>query len=171
MLRDQSPINVRPVLPDYGVFLHWPESGHAWIHPDDVAIVSQVIPSDRVYRRSRYDGVFYHYDHGTKLRFRTRPAMWLPLPCEGLDVGDLIEIRSLGLARETGIARIQQMRYCRRRRIIQYHISSADGRISRIMPASYLRPLAAKYQLRSGDMGHTPARWQRKIIEPGIPLD
>jgi hypothetical protein len=171
MHRHQAAANVRPVLPDYGVFLHWPETGHAWIHPDDVAVVSGVVPSDRVYRRYRFDGLFYHFDYGCQLRFRARPVMWMPLAGEGFDIDDLIEIRSLGFAREAGIARIQQVRFCRKRQIIEYHVASADGRLSGVLPAACLRQLGQKNPLRSGEMGHTPPRWRPTVIEPGLSID
>ena len=78
-----------PLLPDYGCIPRWPQEGQAFIHPDDVPIATRCFPSERVLRRDRFDGVYYHYSYGA-IRFRLRPSMWLTVKPEGIDIGDVI---------------------------------------------------------------------------------
>lgn len=152
---------MRPQLPDYGTFTHWPDKGHARIHPDDVAIVNRLIPSDRVFRRRRFDGVFYEYHYGREFRFRLRPSMWLPLRYEGFDVGDRVEVSGLGMVRQAMIARIVEMRFSQRDQQIQYTLQWSDAIQPRSYVAEEMRLLTQKVKLRQGTMGHPAPQWQR----------
>jgi hypothetical protein len=124
---------ISPQLPDYGVYAWWPEAGHAWIHPDDVALVTQLIPSDRVFRRERFDGVYYHlcYDQH---RCRVRPSMWLKVPYEGFDCGEEVEVLSDGMMREPFVGVILEMHYQRSKGKILYTLRRADV----TLPQQYL---------------------------------
>ncbi|MEL7336902.1 MAG: hypothetical protein AAFN70_11940, partial [Planctomycetota bacterium] len=123
-----------PRLPDIGVFQRLPASGTAWIHPDDVALVTRLIPSDRVFRRIRWDGVFYHYQFAGA-RFRLRPVMWLPLADDGLRIGDAVETLRLNTRRESFIARISDRRYNGAERRIEYRLTRPRGPSEERTPA------------------------------------
>lgn len=162
---------MRPHLPDYGTFTHWPDKGHARIHPDDIAIVNRLIPSDRVFRRRRFDGVFYEYHYGKSVRFRLRPSMWVPLKYEGFDVGDQVEVLGLGMVRKAMIARIVEMRFNQREQQIQYTLQWADAVQPRPYSADDMRLLTRKVSLRPGTMGHPVPQWHRRDDEPGLECD
>jgi len=144
---------VRPKLPDYGTFTHWPEDGHARLHPDDIAIINRVIPSSRVFRRSRFDGVFYQFEYGKSLQFRLRPCMWLALDWEGIDVGDQVEVIGLGMTRDLFVARVVEMRFNRRNRQIEYTLSQAGQVHPRLYLANELRNLDNQPKLRKPQAG------------------
>ena len=42
-------------------------------HPEDVVIARRCFPSERVFRRDLFDGVYYHFTYG-RTRFRLRPV-------------------------------------------------------------------------------------------------
>lgn len=141
---------MRVQLPDYGTFLHWPEPGIGWIHPDDTALVNQIVPSRRVFRRERFDGAFYHLRYGST-HVRIRPVMWLPLDNEGLDVGDQVEVSGVGLSREPYIGEIIEMEYFRRDREIRYQVRRVDMKQDRSYVAAHLKSLAGKLELTESD--------------------
>ena len=64
-----------PILPDYGCIHRWPQDGQGFIHPDDVPVATRCFPSERVFRRDRFDGTYYHYSYGAD-----------PLPTAAFDV-------------------------------------------------------------------------------------
>ncbi len=127
-----------PQLPDYGVYLWWPQAGHGWIHPDDIAIATHLIPSSRVFRRVRYDEIYYHLRYGS-YSLRVRPTMWLPLVYEGIDCDDMVEVLAQGMDREAFIGRVQQVRFEKSLQQIQYLISKAGRTLPRRYLASELR--------------------------------
>ena len=139
---------MRPQLPDYGTFTHWPDGGRALIHPDDMLIATEVVPSSRVLKRSRFDGIFYHFHYGPDLFFRIRPCMWLKLDWEGFDVGDQVEVSGLGMVREPFIARITEMRFAKRSRRIEYSLDQAGKFQPRTYLADELIQLTNKARLR-----------------------
>lgn len=142
---------MRPQLPDYGTFRRWPGEGHERVHPDDVAVVTRVIPSERVFRRTSFDGVFYRYEYGDSIRFRLRPSMWLPLTWEGLDVGDQVEVAGLGMVRDLFVARIVEMRFVKERQRIEYTLDQAGVIQPRPYVAHELKNLDARPKLRPRD--------------------
>jgi hypothetical protein len=142
---------VRPQLPDYGTFTHWPEGGRTLIHPDDMSVAVDVIPSTRVFRRNRFDGIFYHYQYGDNLRFRLRPCMWLKLDPEGFDIGDQVEVSGLGLIREPFVARIVEMRFMKRTRRIEYTLDQSGKVHPRRYLSDELIQLSRKTKLRPKD--------------------
>ncbi len=129
-----------PQLPDYGIYAYWPEAGHGWIHPDDIAIATRLIPSNRVFRRERYDGLYYHLVYGVR-RLRVRPTMWLKIRHDGMEMGDRVEVLSEGLQREGQVARISKMRYNQRSGRIEYTLRRVDRDLPRIYFADQLRLL------------------------------
>lgn len=161
---------MRPQLPDYGVFTHWPGDGHQRIHPEDISQVVRLIPSARVFRREHFDDVFYHYTYGA-IHFRIRPSMWLPVRYEGFDIGDQVEVSGLAMARQGMIGRIVEACFNRETMQIEYTILNADVIQPRVYHADELKQLTNKIQLRQGDMGHPPPQWDRRESDPGIDMD
>ena len=149
---------MRPELPDYGTFPRWPAEGSAWIHPDDRAIVMHLVPGERVFRRERFDGVFYHYRYGDT-HFRLKPCMWLPLADEGVDMGDLVETIGLGLERELFIGHVTDALYLASEGRCAYRLSRAELVDDRLYGRDEFRVLTDKSKLRIGETVHPVPRW------------
>lgn len=147
-----------PILPDYGCIHRWPQDGQAFIHPDDVPIATRCFPSERVFRRDRFDGTYYHYSYG-KIRFRLRPSMWLKVDSDGIDIGDAIETTGLSLERELFVAQVWGMYYIRRKGCILYRLRRGDSTVPQLYPASHLRLLTDKAVVREGEIPHPEPKW------------
>ncbi|MDG2221503.1 MAG: hypothetical protein P8L85_08995 [Rubripirellula sp.] len=139
-----------PPLPDYGCIVRWPADGQGFIHPDDVPIATRCFPSERVFRRDLFDGVYYHYSYGP-LRFRLRPTMWLKVEAEGIDVGDQVETTGLGMERELFVARIKGMYFVRQKGRILYRLTRSDNLVPGLFASHQLRLITDKTNLRPGD--------------------
>jgi hypothetical protein len=150
-----------PQLPDYGCIPRWPENGYEFIHPDDVAIASRCFPSERVFRRFRFDGDFYHYSYG-EIQFRLRPSMWLRVKSEGIDIGDAVETVGASLERELFVAEIWGMYYVRRKGRILYRLRRGTTTVPKLFAASQLRLLTNKLTVRPGDAIHPSPKWLGK---------
>jgi hypothetical protein len=148
-----------PQLPDYGCIVRWPQDGQSFIHPDDVPVATRCFPSERVLRRERFDGVYYHYRYGS-LRFRLRPVMWLKVTTDGIDVGDQVETTGLGLERELFVARVWGMYYVRQKGRILYRLKRNGSKVPGLYLANQLRLITDKTQLRPGDMDHPQPKWR-----------
>lgn len=149
---------VWPQLPDYGCIPRWPQNGQGFIHPDDVAIATQCFPSERVFRRHAFDGVYYHYNYG-ELSFRLRPCMWLPVRSDGIDIGDTVETTGVGLESELFIAQIWGMHFVRRKGCILYRLRRRDKLVSNLFHAGQLRQLTDKSSIRPGEITHPEPKW------------
>jgi len=149
---------MRPELPDYGTFPRWPAEGSAWIHPDDRAVVMHLVPGERVFRRERFDGVFYYYRYGDT-HFRLKPCMWLPLEDEGVDIGDLVETVGLGLERELFIAHVVDALYLASEGRCVYRLARAELVDDRLYGCDEFRVLTDKTKLQIGDTIHPVPRW------------
>ncbi len=157
-------------LPDYGCFLRWPENGRSLIHPDDVAITQQMVPSTRVLKRVSFDDTYYHYRYG-KYRFRMRPGMWLKVKTDGIDVGDQVETVGLGLEQERFVAHIWGMHYVQRKGCILYRLRRADQIVPKLFAADQLRLLVNKAKIRPGMTKHKAPSWDgsgSKITPPPV---
>ncbi len=149
---------VSPQLPDYGCFPRWPENGQGWIHPDDVTTVTRYVPSERVMRRERFDGTYYHYRYGA-VQFRLRPCLWLRVKAEGIDVGDPVETTGTGLDRELFVAEVCGMYFVRRKGRILYRLRRSGFLVPQLYTADHLRLLVDKSRIRSGEMEHPAPSW------------
>ena len=147
-----------PQLPEYGCFLRWPQDGQSFIHPDDVSIALQVVPSNRVLRREVFDGTYYHYSYG-KLRFRLRPCMWLKLENEGIDIGDQVETVGAGLKRELFVAQIWGMYYVRRKGCILYRLRRGNQKVPNLYSRDQFRLLTEKATVREGHTDYPEPVW------------
>lgn len=147
-----------PVLPDYGCIPRWPSDGQSFIHPDDVAVATRLFPSERVFRRDRFDGVHYHYSYG-KIRFRLRPSMWLKVQPDGIDIGDEVETVGVGMERELFVAHVYGMYFIRRKGRILYRLRRSGVLVPRLYTADQMRLLADKATVRQGDVIHPQPKW------------
>ena len=112
---------MRPELPDHGVYLQWPDEASGWIHPDDVAIVEKLIPSDRVFTRESFDETYYHLRYG-EIRFRVMPSMWHVVRGENFDIGDHVEILARNDQNMPGVGVISEIRFAQEMQRIQYTV-------------------------------------------------
>lgn len=147
------PTSYRPDLPDWGVYLRWPQDGDDWIHPEDRDIVRQLLPSRRVLRRQTWDGTYYHLDYGPH-QLRVRPSMWLPVPQVDLQVGQQVEVLSREFQNEPGIYRIAEILYCVATRSLEYFVHSEALRLAKRFVREDLRPLHVEHHLRIGYYQH-----------------
>nr|WP_235034230.1 hypothetical protein [Roseiconus lacunae] len=147
-----------PTLPDYGCFLRWPENGQAFIHPDDVAVATKVIPSPRVLKRTNFDGTYYHFQYGN-LHFRLRPAMWLKLPAAEIEIGDQVETVGMGFDREHFVATVWGMYYVARKGCILYRLKRADRVIPKLFASEHLRLITDKNTVRPGNTKYRSPTW------------
>jgi len=147
-----------PLLPDYGFIPRWPQDGQAFIHPDDVPVATRCFPSERVLRRDRFDGVYYHYSYGA-IHFRLRPSMWLKVKPEGIDIGDTVETIGTTLERDLFVAQVWGMYFVRRKGCILYRLRRGDTTVPNLYPASHLRVLTEKSTVRPGDTIHPEPKW------------
>lgn len=147
-----------PPLPDYGCIPRWPQDGQAFIHPDDVAAATRCFPSERVLRRERFDGVYYHYSYG-KLRFRLRPSMWLKVKADGIDIGDTVETTGAALESDLFIAQVWGMYFVRRKGCILYRLRRGETNIPRLYTARDLRLINDKATVRPGETDHPAPKW------------
>ncbi len=88
-------------------------------------VATRCFPSERVFRRDRFDGTYYHYSYG-QIRFRLRPSMWLRVQPDGIDIGDAIETTGLAMERELFVAQVWGMYYVRRKGCILYRLRRGD---------------------------------------------
>ena len=155
-----------PILPDYGCIHRWPQDGQGFIHPDDVPIATRCFPSERVLRRDRFDGTYYHYSYG-EIRFRLRPSMWLQVDSDGIDIGDSIETTGLAMERELFVAQVWGMYYIRRKGCILYRLRKGDSMVPQLYPASHLRLLTDKAVVREGEIPHPAPKWSGESDRTG----
>lgn len=153
MSESQIPVRqedeIQPVLPDYGVFLRTPADGHDWIHPADRSVIDGLIPSERVFCRTRFEDGYYHFRYGD-IRFRLRPCLWLPVVSEGIDIGDQVETIGVGLQVELLVSEVIGMYYSMRERRIEYQLA-AHPVSERLYTADQLRLLSDKQELHPSD--------------------
>ena len=150
-----------PPLPDYGCFPRWPPDGQSFIHPDDVAVAVRCLPSERVFRRHAFDGVFYHYTYGS-VRFRLRPCLWLQVKAEGIDIGDRIETIGVGMERDLFVAEVWGMHFVRRKGRILYRLRQGGNVVPRLYASHQLRLLTDKSTVREGDIDYPVPQWTGK---------
>lgn len=86
------------VLPQHG-FCLWPEDGHDWIHPNDLAVAKSLLPSKRIFRKQDCtDPVlekigYCEYTYGA-VSFRGLPTLWHEVESDGFELGDTVELKS-----------------------------------------------------------------------------
>jgi hypothetical protein len=108
--------------PKYGYFPWWPEDGDAWVHPDDVAAVRAMIPSNRVFCRDGSEGDYLLLHYGA-VALRVRRTLWLEVQPEGLEIGDWVEVQPRGMLNEPRVGVVREMLWDERGRAMRYQIT------------------------------------------------
>lgn len=139
-----------PTVPDLGVFLAWPELGIDAFHPEDIELGQRLIPSDRVFVRTGFDGTYYRIEYG-EFKLRIRPSMWLAVRDEGFRIGESVEVVGRFLQNDPCIATIQEMRYATSKGVIQYTLRHADMALTKPFLATDLVGFAKHEPLRPRD--------------------
>lgn len=158
MSAERDPISYRPELPDWGIYPRWPTKGEGWIHPQDIALVQRLIPSMRVFRRSRWDGTYYWLNYGKHV-VRVAPTMWLRVPQTiDLEIGQAVEVLSRDGKNDPGIFRIADILFDSERQEIGYYLYRDQLRIDRRFERDDLKPLEVHHNLRVGYYQHLPQK-------------
>ena len=147
----------RPALPDWGVYMRWPSDDEEWIHPQDLDVVRQLVPSRRVFRRAAWDGEFYLLHYGD-LSFRVRPSMWVRVPDIDLEVGQQVELLSRHQKNDPGIYRIAGIFFVPTTGEVEYALQNDELTLKRKFCRTDLQPLRVKHQLREGYYEHPPVK-------------
>lgn len=150
-----------PVLPDYGCILRWPSEDAEFIHPEDQEVALRCFPSERVFRREKFDGEYYHYCYG-QVTFRLRPVMWYKVRDDGIDVGDQVETIGIGLERDRFVAQVWGVYYIRRKGRIVYRLKRGDQEVPRLYTADELRVLTDKSKVESREEIYPAPQWKGK---------
>ena len=119
------------ILPKHGVCLWWPDDFETLVHPDDLKLASELVPSDRILEQRRCDDeadreagyVAYHYND---LAFRARPSLWVELQSDGYLIGDQVQLRSEMGKRRPIVSEIIGIFWHRNRQRIEYTLSRLD---------------------------------------------
>lgn len=148
----------RPDLPDFGAYLRWPEPGLDWVHPEDLVLAEQWIPSPRVYRRFHYDGIYYHLAYGDDV-LRVRPSLWTSVSAIDVAVGDRVELFSHFGQKDACVATIQDIHCLRAEGEVEYWLRRGQMTLTQSFCRSDFRPLKLRYHLRTGYYIHQPPRF------------
>lgn len=124
--------------PKYGFFPWWPEDGDDWVHPEDVALARETIPSPRVWRRDGEQGSFVLLHYG-EVRLRVRRTLWQEVPPEGYEIGDWVEVLSRGQKNTPRTGVIREMHWEPRAHALRYQISEAGQPVPNFYEAADLR--------------------------------
>lgn len=155
-----------PQLPDYGCIARWPQDGFDFIHPDDTEKVRQLFPSNRVFRRERFDGRFYHCRYG-EIEFRLQSCLWIPVSHEGFDLGDRVETTGVGMVRELFVGTIANMYFAQGEDGITYRLRRGTMQHSQTFSASMMRLLKDKKEIRPVDIVRREADLNVGVYELG----
>lgn len=156
--QNEQPIyetSYRPELPDWGVYLTWPMEGHSWIHPADLSLALRLIPSQRVFHRTRWDKTFYQLHYG-ELSIRVRPTLWVRVEEVDLQVGQQVELLARQGANDPGIFTVCDILFCPRKQVIEFSLSQRGMTLPRKFSREDIRPLRVVQHLRSGYYQHPP---------------
>jgi hypothetical protein len=150
-----SQTSFRPELPDWGVYLTWPTEGRSWIHPSDLSLALDLIPSRRVFHRTRWDNTFYQLNYG-ELSIRVRPTLWVRVDTVDLHVGQQVEVLPNHGENDPGIFTVRDILYCPRKQTIEFSLSQRGMTLPKMYSRESLRPLRVAHKLRSGFFQHLP---------------
>ena len=170
----QAGPHYRPQLPDWGVYLRPPEGGDGWIHPLDRQLAQALIPSRRVFKRSSWDGEYYHLHYG-RHRLRVKPTLWLQTPPVDLEVDQLVELLAKHGANDAGIYRVADVLYRPEMNQIEFHLKRDELVMEREFSREDLQPLEQHHDLRTGFYSHPPPKSkaldQLDLLDVGNLLD
>lgn len=144
---------LRPFLPDWGAYLRWPTDGQSWIHPNDLATALQMLPSRRVFQRTRWDATFYELRYGS-VSIRVRPTLWLQVEPVDLSVGQQVELLSHFGINDPGIVVIADIMLAPGTHEVEFYLKRGEMRLPKGFRRSDLRPLYTRHALRPSDFNH-----------------
>ncbi len=124
--------------PRYGYYPWWPEDGDDWVHPEDVELARQLIPSMRIFRREGERGPFVVLHYG-EVKLRVKRTLWKELEGEGFELGDWVEVLSRGKQNEPRTGTIREMLWDEHARGLRYQILEGDKPIPNCYSADDLR--------------------------------
>lgn len=125
--------------PKYGFYPWWPENGDDWVHPEDVALARELIPSPRVFRRDGRSGSYVVLHYGS-VRLRVRRTLWQAVAWEGFDIGDWVEVLSRGMKNTPRVGVVREI-YCHAvSQGLRYLIDDAGQAIPTEFTADDIRP-------------------------------
>jgi hypothetical protein len=124
--------------PKYGYYPWWPEDGDEWVHPEDVALARQLIPSARVFRRDGEQEAFVILHYGN-LRLRVKRTLWQEVAPEGFEIGDWVEVLSRGYRNTPRTAVICEINWDSNARGLRYQVEEIDKVIPNWYSAEDLR--------------------------------
>jgi hypothetical protein len=126
------------VDPKYGYYPWWPENGDDWIHPEDVELARQWIPSPRVFRRDGEQGEFVVLHYGD-IRLRVRRTLWQEVASDGYEIGDWVEVLSRGFKNTPRTATVNEITWDSNARALRYQVMENDKLIPNQYEADDLR--------------------------------
>ncbi len=126
------------VEPRFGYYPWWPEDGNDWLHPEDVELARQCIPSMRIFCREGEQGPFVVLRYG-ELRLRVMRTLWKEVGWEGFCLGDWVEVLSRGKRNTPRTATIREMLWDVPSRAIRYQVVEGDQPIANLFAAEDLR--------------------------------
>lgn len=128
--------------PRYGYFPWWPEDGDAWIHPEDVSLARQTIPSPRIWRLEQTSNelatlhVTLHYGNH---RLRVRPRLWQQTPEPEFAMGQLVEVLPHGMQNDPVTGHVREIHWEETRKRIIYKIDVVDRVVETTFTADDLK--------------------------------
>ena len=148
-----QPLSYRPDLPDWGVFMHWPQEGDEWIHEEDRGLASEVLPSPRIWRRTEWDGRYYWMRYGN-LTLRVKPSMWTEAPQCDLDVGQQVEVLAKSGENDPGIFRVKEIYLSTTTHECEFWLARDELVLEKPFRREDLKPTYVRYELRNGFYQH-----------------
>lgn len=132
--------------PKYGHYPWWPpheggEDGNAWVHPDDVALARESIPSPRIWRRTTADEPGYLLLSYGPLKIRVKRTLWCEVHLEGLGeedwfkIGDWVEVKPQAMKNDPHTGVIREMLWDETVNEIRYQIEVAGVLHEKLYPA------------------------------------
>ena len=125
----------------FGVYLNWPEPGTSWIHPEDVLLAEQLLPSCRIFCRDDLDREYNVLTYG-RYSIRVRPTIWLETVEPAYQLGDHVEIKSDFGRLDPQIAIIREALWNPQRRRVEYQLIRAGRRLPGKFVTDDLQPVA-----------------------------
>ena len=124
--------------PRYGYYPWWPEDGDDWLHPEDVELARQRLPSMRIYRRDGEQGPFVVLHYGAE-RLRVLRTLWNEVESESFVIGDGVEALSRGQRNSPRTGTFREMLWNVAGRGIRYQVQENDQPIAKLYSAEDLR--------------------------------
>ena len=124
--------------PKYGYYPWWPQDGDDWLHPEDVKLARQWIPSPRVFRRNGTQGPFVVLSYGD-VRLRVLRTLWQEVAWEGFEIGEWVEVLSRGKRNTPRTGIIREMHWDSQDHCMHYQLQENDQPIAKFYKANDLR--------------------------------